>query len=103
MKITIAKITDLFILTFALGLPYIAGAQTTLLRVGSNSPASTESVLFSIAKDAGTHKQSQLDVEVIFIGGGTVSVQAPLSQSLDFLCTGGMPYIIAFPEGAQAK
>lgn len=103
MKITIAKITDLFILTFALGLPFIAGAQTTLLRVGTNSPASAESVLFSIAKDAGILKQSQLDVEVIFIAGGTLSMQALLGKSLDFLCTGGTPYIIAYLEGAQAK
>jgi len=33
--------------------PRVASAQLTSLRVGTNSPASTEAVLFSIAKDAG--------------------------------------------------
>ena len=47
--------------------PSIAAAQLTSLRVGTNSPASTEAVLFSIAKDAAILKQNQLDVEVIYI------------------------------------
>ena len=32
--------------------PRVAAAQLTTLRVGTNSPASTEAVLFSIVKDA---------------------------------------------------
>jgi ABC-type nitrate/sulfonate/bicarbonate transport system substrate-binding protein len=79
------------------------GAQVATLRVGTNSPASAESVLFSIARDAGVLKQSQLDVEVIFIAGGTLSMQALIGKSLDFLCTGGTPYIVAYLEGAQTK
>jgi ABC-type nitrate/sulfonate/bicarbonate transport system substrate-binding protein len=78
-------------------------AQVATLRVGTNSPASAESVLFSIARDAGVLKQSQLDVEVIFIAGGTLSMQALIGKSLDFLCTGGTPYIVAYLEGAQTK
>src|SRR5215210_5482892 len=72
-----------------------ASAQLTPLRVGTNSPASAESVLFSIAKDAGILKQNQLDVEVIFIAGGSLSMQELIGKSLEFLCTGGTPYIIA--------
>jgi ABC-type nitrate/sulfonate/bicarbonate transport system substrate-binding protein len=45
--------------------PRVAAAQLTTLRVGTNSPASTEAMLFSIAKDAGILKQHQLDAEVI--------------------------------------
>ena len=60
-------------------------------------------MLFSIARDAGILKQNQLDVEVIFIAGGTLSMQALIGKSLDFLCTGGTPYIIAYLEGAQTK
>jgi NitT/TauT family transport system substrate-binding protein len=78
-------------------------AQVPTLRVGTNSPASAESVLFSIARDAGVLKQNQLDVEVIFIAGGTLSMQALIGKSLDFLCTGGTPYIVAYLEGAQTK
>jgi NitT/TauT family transport system substrate-binding protein len=84
-------------------IPVVAFAQLATLRVGTNSPASTESVLFSVAKDAGILKQNQLDVEVIFIAGGTLSMQALVGKSLDFLCTGGTPYILAYLEGAQAK
>ncbi len=51
-----------------------------MLRVGTNSPASAESVLFSNARDAGILKQSQLDVEVIFIAGGTLSMQLALDD-----------------------
>src|SRR5262249_21651351 len=83
--------------------PIISSAQLTTLQVGTNSPASTEAVLFSIAKDAGILKQNQLDVEVIFIAGGTLSMQALIGKSLDFLCTGGTPFIVAYLEGAQGK
>jgi NitT/TauT family transport system substrate-binding protein len=84
-------------------LPLPSPAQLTALRIGTNSPASTEAVLFSIAKDTGILKQNQLDVEVIFIAGGTLSMQALIGKSLDFLCTGGTPFIIAYLEGAQGK
>ena len=86
-----------------LSLPLPSPAQLTTLRIGTNSPASTEAVLFSIAKDAGILKQNQLDVEVIFIAGGTLSMQALIGKSLDFLCTGGTPFIVAYLEGAQGK
>jgi ABC-type nitrate/sulfonate/bicarbonate transport system substrate-binding protein len=103
MKITASQIALLCALSFGLSWPFSARAQTTLLRVGTNSPASAESVLFSIARDAGILKQNQLDVEVIFIAGGTLSMQALIGKSLDFLCTGGTPYIAAYLEGAPAK
>jgi len=80
-----------------------AHAQITALRLGTNAPASAESVLFSIARDAGILKQHQLDVEVIFIAGGSLSMQALIGRSLDFLGTGGTPYILANLEGAQTK
>ena len=83
--------------------PSISAAQLTTLRVGTNSPASTEAVLFSIAKDAGILKQNQMDAEVIYIAGGTLSMQALIGKSLDFLCTGGTPFILAYLEGVQAK
>src|SRR4029450_9154459 len=83
--------------------PLPSPAQLTTLQVGTNSPASTEAVLFSIAKDAGILKQSQLDVEVIFIAGGTLSMQALIGKSLDFLCTGGTPFIVAYLEGAPGR
>ena len=84
-------------------LPRPSLAQLTTLRVGTNSPASTESVLFSIAKDAGLLKDQQLNVEVIYIAGGTIAMQALVGKSLDFMCTGGTPFIYAYMEGAQGR
>jgi NitT/TauT family transport system substrate-binding protein len=92
----------LFLTAFLL-LPIDVSAQLTTLRVGTNSPASTESVLFNIAKDADILKDHQLNVEVIFIAGGTLAMQALVGKSLDFLCTGGTPFIYAYLEGAQGK
>ena len=83
-KATACFYRALSILLFLL-CPLPSPAQLTTLQVGTNSPASTEAVLFSIAKDAGILKQSQLDVEVIFIAGGTLSMQALIGKSLDFL------------------
>ena len=93
----------LAIVIVSLALAHPLWAQAPTVRVGTNSPASAESVLFSIARDAGVLKQNQLDVEVIFIAGGTLSMQALIGKSLDFLCTGGTPYIVAYLEGAQTK
>ena len=83
--------------------PPAVPAQITTLRMGTNAPATTEAVLFSVAKDAGVLKQNQLEVEVIYIAGGTLSMQALVGKSLDFLCTGGTPFILAYLEGAPAK
>jgi NitT/TauT family transport system substrate-binding protein len=83
--------------------PPAVPAQIMTLRMGTNAPATTEAVLFSVAKDAGVLKQNQLEVEVIYIAGGTLSMQALVGKSLDFLCTGGTPFILAYLEGAPAK
>ena len=80
-----------------------AFAQSTRIRIGTNAGASTEAVLFGVARDAGILKQNQLDVEVVYIAGGTLSMQALVGKSLDFLCTGGTPFIHAYLEGAQSK
>ena len=93
----------LAIVIVSLALAHPLRAQAPTVRVGTNSPASAESVLFSIARDSGVLKPNQLDVEVIFIAGGTLSMQALIGKSLDFLCTGGTPYIVAYLEGAQTK
>lgn len=56
-----------------------------------------------MANDAGILKKNQLEAEVIYIAGGTLAMQALVGRSLDFLCTGGTPFIHAYLEGAQAK
>ena len=81
----------------------ISSAQLTTLRIGTNSPASTEAVLFKLSRDANIFKQHQFDVEIVYIAGGTLAMQALLGKSLDFLCTGGTPFILAYLEGVPAK
>jgi NitT/TauT family transport system substrate-binding protein len=93
------RLVFLFLLCF----PALAFGQATTLRVGTNAGASTEAVLFGVAKEAGILKQNQLDVEVVYIAGGTLAMQALVGKSLDFLCTGGTPFIHAYLEGAQSK
>ncbi|MGH7927631.1 MAG: ABC transporter substrate-binding protein [Candidatus Binatia bacterium] len=95
--------TQTLIIAFLLLYPFALSAQITRLRVGTNALASTESVLFSMASDAGILKQNQLVVEIIYIAGGTLAMQALVGKSLDFLCTGGTPFILAYLEGARAK
>jgi NitT/TauT family transport system substrate-binding protein len=95
--------TQALLIAFLLLYPFDLSAQITRLRVGTNAPASTESVLFSMAKDAGILRQNQIEVEVIYIAGGTLAMQALVGKSLDFLCTGGTPFILAYLEGAKAK
>jgi len=105
MKIPVLKLQRVFptlaIALFFLPLP--SSAQLTTLRIGTNAGASTEAVLFSVAKDAGILRQNQFDLDVVYIAGGTLSMQALVGKSLDFLCTGGTPFIYASLEGAQAK
>jgi ABC-type nitrate/sulfonate/bicarbonate transport system substrate-binding protein len=97
------RVQNSAVLVIVFLLPLNASAQLTTLRVGTNAPASTESVLFSVAKDAGILNDQQLNVEMIFIAGGTLAMQALVGKSLDFLCTGGTPFIHAYLEGAQGK
>ena len=40
---------------------------------------------------------------MIYIAGGTLSMQALVGRSLDFMCTGGTPFIYAYLEGVQGK
>jgi NitT/TauT family transport system substrate-binding protein len=95
--------TQTLLFAFLVFHPFALSAQITRLRLGTNAPASTESVLFSVAREAGILKQNQLQVEVIYIAGGTLAMQALVGKSLDFVCTGGTPFILGYLEGAQTK
>jgi len=77
--------------------------QTTKLRLGVNAPSTTSSVLFSLARNAGILQRHALDIEVVYIAGGTLSLQALIGKSLDLLDTGGTPFLHAYLKGAQIK
>jgi len=77
-------VTQALLIALLLSYPATVLSQITRLRVGTNAPASTESVLFSMASKAGILKQYQLDVEIIYIAGGTLAMQALVGKSLVF-------------------
>jgi ABC-type nitrate/sulfonate/bicarbonate transport system substrate-binding protein len=97
---------SLFTLAILAALPLTLSeslGQTTKLRLGVNAPSTTSSVLFDLARKAGILQRHGLDVEVVYIAGGTLSLQALIGKSLDLLDTGGTPFLLAYLKGAQIK
>lgn len=76
-------------------------AQLTSLKVGHNS-FTDESVLY-LGRDAGLFKNHGIHLELIFIPGGSLSMQALIGKSLDLLLSGGTPFVYAVLKGADLK
>ncbi len=76
-------------------------AQLTPLKVGHNS-FTDESVLY-LGRDAGLFKKHGIHLELIFIPGGSLSMQALIGKSLDLLLSGGTPFVYAQLKGADLK
>ena len=51
----------------------------------------------------GDFKKYNLNLEMIFIPGGSLSLQALIGKSLDVLMTGGPPVVNAYLQGAKIK
>ena len=56
-----------------------------------------------LGQDAGIFKKQGLNLEMIFIPGGSLSLQALIGKSLDILMTGGPPVVNAYLQGAKIK
>ena len=56
-----------------------------------------------VGQDAGIFKKRGLALEMIFIAGGSLSLQALIGNSLDLLLTGGPPVVYARLSGARIK
>ncbi len=56
-----------------------------------------------LGQDVGIFKKQGLQLELIFIPGGSLSLQALLGKSLDLLMTGGPPVLNAYLQGAKIK
>jgi NitT/TauT family transport system substrate-binding protein len=56
-----------------------------------------------VAQDAGIFKKRGISLEMIFIPGGSLSLQALIGNSLDLLLTGGPPVVNAYLRGARIK
>jgi NitT/TauT family transport system substrate-binding protein len=78
-----------------------AAAQPTTLHVGFNGFFGAAPLY--VAQDAGIFRKQGLTLEMIFIAGGSLSTQALIGGSLEFLMTGGPPVLNAYLRGARLK
>jgi NitT/TauT family transport system substrate-binding protein len=76
-------------------------AQTTTLHVGFNGFYGAAPLY--VAQDAGIFRKQGINLEMIFIAGGSLSTQALVGKSLDLLMTGGPPFLNAYIRGARLK
>jgi ABC-type nitrate/sulfonate/bicarbonate transport system substrate-binding protein len=87
--------------SWILGLGTFALAQTTNLRVAFNGFGGTGPLY--LGQDAGILKKHHLTLEMMFIPGGSLSLQALIGKSLELLMTGGPPVVNAVLQGAKIK
>src|SRR5437016_10811424 len=82
-------------------LPRGLSAQLTTVRIVFNGFGGVAPLY--LGNDAGIFKQQGLNLEMIFIPGGSLSLQALIGKSLDLLMTGGPPVVNAYLQGAKIK
>ena len=90
----------LFLCFYCVVLPVGVSAQTTL-RIAFNGFGGVAPLY--LGQEAGIFKKQNLNLELIFIPGGSLSLQALIGKSLDLLMTGGPPVINAYLQGARIK
>jgi len=76
-------------------------AQTTNVRIAFNGFGGIAPLY--LGQDVGIFKKHGLNLEMIFIPGGSLSLQALIGKSLDLLMTGGPPVVNAYLQGAKIK
>ena len=79
----------------------LAVGQLTSVKVGHSS-FSDESVLY-LARDIGIFKKHGIHIELIYIPGGSVAMQALLGKSLDLTMAGGTQLVYAQLKGADLR
>ena len=90
----------LFLCFYCVVVPVGVSAQTTL-RIAFNGFGGVAPLY--LGQDAGIFRKQSLNLELIFIPGGSLSLQALIGKSLDLLMTGGPPVINASLQGARIK
>ena len=91
----------LFLFFCCLLAPVGVSAQTTNVRLAFNGFGGV--VPLYMGDDVGVFKKQGLNLELVFIPGGSVSLQALIGKSLDLLLTGGPPVVNAHLQGAKIK
>lgn len=89
------------VLGLVLGWTAGARAQTANVRIAFNGFGGIAPIY--LGQDAGIFKKHALNLELIFIPGGSLSLQALIGKSLDVLMTGGPPVVNAYLQGARIK
>lgn len=79
----------------------LAVGQLTSVKVGHSS-FSDESVLY-LARDIGIFRKNGIHIELIYIPGGSVAMQALLGKSLDLTLAGGTQLVYAQLKGADLR
>ena len=82
-------------------LPRGLSAQLTTVRIAFNGFGGIAPLY--LGNDAGIFKQQGLNLEMVFIPGGSLSLQALIGRSLDLLLTGGPPVANAYLQGAKIR
>jgi NitT/TauT family transport system substrate-binding protein len=81
--------------------PIGADAQTGNIRIAFNGFGGIAPLY--LGQEVGIFKKHGLNLEMIFIPGGSLSLQALIGKSLDLLMTGGPPVVNAYLQGARIK
>ena len=97
---TRAFLSLLFLSFCYLFIPVGGNAQTTV-RIAFNGFGGVAPLY--LGQEAGIFKKQSLNLELIFIPGGSLSLQALIGKSLDLLMTGGPPVVNASLQGAKIK
>jgi len=88
-----------FLLSLVLSIQKLP-AQTTV-RIAFNGFGGVAPLY--LGQETGIFKKQGLNLELVFIPGGSLSLQALIGKSLDLLMTGGPPVVNASLQGAKIK
>ena len=91
----------IFLVVSTFGVNRLAFGQTTNLRIAFNGFGGVAPLF--LGHEVGIFKKQNLTLELIFIPGGSLSLQALIGKSLELLMTGGPPVVNAVLQGAKIK
>src|ERR1043165_2392615 len=100
IRAMLKRIFAFFIFVAFLTVTNRATAQLTPVKIGHN--AFTDETVFYLGRDTGIFKKHGIHLELIYIPGGSLSVQV-IGNSLDMLLAGGTPLVYAVLKGADLK
>src|SRR5206468_12512297 len=98
---TIRRLTGILILCLCFILASTRLSAQTTVRIAFNGFGGVAPLY--LGQETGIFKKQGLNLELIFIPGGSLSLQALIGKSLDLLMTGGPPVVNASLQGAKIK